>query len=210
MQVLATVEDLRRATDQLLEAEPRFGEVVAVHGLPSLRRMEGGLAGLLRIVVDQLISLKAGESIWRRVEAELHPFDAGVISRQREASLRKLGLSGSKAQCFKAVAAAVAEGQLDFAALAALSDAEVMAALTALKGIGPWTAEIYLLSGMGRADVLPAGDLALQVAAQHLFGLAQRPDARSLTRLAEPWRPWRAVAARILWSHYRGLRGMTQ
>jgi DNA-3-methyladenine glycosylase II len=172
--------------------------------------MPGGLEGLLRIVTDQLISLQAGAAIWQRIEYELAPFEAPRIARKREASLMKLGLSGAKARCFKSVAQAVAKGDLDFAKLAQRSDAEVLTALTALTGIGPWTADIYLLSAMGRADAWPAGDLALQAAAHHLFELPERPAAGPLTSMAEPWRPWRSVAARLLWSHYRGLKGMSQ
>jgi DNA-3-methyladenine glycosylase II len=122
----------------------------------------------------------------------------------------KLGLSGAKARCFIACARAAAKGEIDFVRLHKLSDADAIAALTALPGIGPWTADIYLLSNMGRADSWPCGDLALQAAAHDLLGLPARPDAKDMLQIAENWRPWRAVAARLLWSHYRGLRGMKQ
>ena len=210
MRTIDTEADLRAATAELLRREPRFAGVVAAHGAPPLRRMDGGLAGLLRIVTDQLISLQAGAAIWRRIEAELAPFDAARIARKREKSLMGLGLSGAKARTFKAVASAVSKGSLDFANLERLADREVLRSLTTLKGIGLWTAEIYLLSAMGRTDAWPAGDLALQAAAQDLFVLATRPDPRKLETMAENWRPWRAVAARLLWSHYRGLKGMSQ
>ena len=210
MRTLENQADLAEAVTRLVTVEPCFAAIVASHGLPPLRRMEAGLAGLLRIITDQLISLQAGAAIWRRIEAELAPFDAANIARKREASLMRLGLSGAKARSFKAVAAAVATGQLDFDRLGQLPDAQVLEALMALHGIGPWTADIFLLSAMGRADAWPVGDLALQVAAQHLFGLAGRPGHQHMRELAEPWRPWRAVAARLLWSHYRGLRGMSQ
>ncbi len=172
--------------------------------------MDGGLAGLLRIVTDQMISLKAGEAIWARLERELRPFDAATIARKRHASLMRLGLSGAKARAFKQLAKAVASGAFDFDNLHRMPDDLALTTLTALPGIGPWTADIYLLSAMGRADAWPAGDLALQAAVQHLFGLPQRPDARTLAAMAESWRPCRSVGARLLWSHYRGLRGMAQ
>ena len=121
-----------------------------------------------------------------------------------------LGLSGAKARSFRAIASAAASGALDFAALSQTSDEEVTTLLTAIPGIGRWTAMIYLLSAMGRADAWPAGDLALEVSAQNLFALDCRPQGNSMAAMAEPWRPWRAVAARLLWSHYRGLRGMAQ
>jgi DNA-3-methyladenine glycosylase II len=210
MRIIATEADIEEGLSYLLAAEPRFARVVETHGPPSLRREPDGLTGLLRIVTDQLISLKAGEAIWKRLEAELHPFEPERLARRREATLMKLGLSGAKARCFIACARAVANGEIDFACLHKLTDAEAIAALTALPGIGPWTAEIYLLSNMGRADSWPCGDLALQAAALDLLALPTRPDAKNMIQIAETWRPWRAVAARLLWSHYRGLRGMRQ
>lgn len=210
MLTLESDDDIKAAVDGLLAVEPRFERVVNTHGLPPLRRMDDGLEGLLRIVTDQLISLKAGEAIWQRIEAELRPFDAATIARKREASLMRLGLSGAKARCFKAVAKAITDGSFSFERLHSLSNSEALAALNALRGIGPWTADIYLLSAMGRADAWPVGDLALQVGAQHLFDIPERPTHRHMTSLAEPWRPWRSVAARLLWSHYRGLKGMSQ
>jgi DNA-3-methyladenine glycosylase II len=206
MRVLTTPEDIAEGIAHLTRIEPRFGAVVEVHGLPSLRRAPEGLEGLLRIVTDQLLSLKAAESIWKRVEQNLAPFDAVKLSRKREASLMKLGLSGAKARCF----IACAKNNVDFARLSTLADDEVWQYLTALPGIGPWTADIYLLANLGRADAWPAGDLALQAAAHHLLGLENRPDSKQLKALAEPWRPWRAVAARLLWSYYRGLKGLQQ
>jgi DNA-3-methyladenine glycosylase II len=210
MRTLDTDADLRAALAAVLRAEPRFATVIAAHGPPPLRRMAGGLAGLLRIVTDQMISLKAGEAIWTRLERELHPFDAGTISRKREIRLMRLGLSGAKARTFRQVAKAVASGTLDFDNLHRMPDDLAWAALTALPGIGPWTADIYLLSAMGRADAWPSGDLALQAAARHLFDLPQRPDAKALAGMAENWRPFRSAGARLLWSHYRGLKGLSQ
>jgi DNA-3-methyladenine glycosylase II len=210
MRVLESPADIAAATALLIAREPRFAVVVEAHGLPPLRRHAAGLEGLLRIVTDQLISLQAGAAIWARIAAELSPFDAALIARKRQSSLMKLGLSGAKARCFRGLAKAVAEGRLDFQALESLSDDAALRTLTSHGGIGPWTADIYLLSAMGRADAFPAGDLALQVGAQHLLDLGRRPSPVELVTLAESWRPYRAVAARLLWSHYRGLRGMGQ
>ena len=210
MQTLDHDADIATACARLAGCEPRFAAIIDAHGHPPLRRMRDGLPGVLRIVTDQLISLKAGEAIWRRIEAELSPFEPTLIARKPEASLMKLGLSGAKARCFRAVAQAAASGLLDFTALHNLPDADVLAALTALTGIGAWTADIYLLAAMGRTDAWPCGDLALQVGAQHLLNLPGRPSSRQLTVLAEAWRPHRAVAARLLWSHYRSLKCMSQ
>jgi DNA-3-methyladenine glycosylase II len=209
MRTLNFETDIEAAVASLLALEPRFAVVTTAHGHPPLRRTNIALDGLLRIITDQLISRQAGIAIWRRIEAKLAPFDPLTIARKRESSLMRLGLSGAKARSFKAVATAVADGTLDFTALSQASDADVLAALTAIKGIGPWTADIFLLS-MGRIDAWPAGDLALQVAAQHLFDLRARPNIRELTQMGHAWKPWRSVAARLLWSHYRGLKGISQ
>ena len=210
MRILECDADVASAVDKLLAVESRFSVVIESHGPPPLRRVQAGLAGLLRLITDQLISVQAGAVIWRRLEAELAPFEPGKIARRREATLMRLGLSGAKARSFKAVAAAVARGTLDFASLSQRSDEEVLAALVAQPGVGPWTADMFLLSALGRADAWPAGDLALQIAAQRLFALDERPTHRQLMVLAEPWRPWRSVAARLLWSHYRALKGLSQ
>jgi len=121
--------------------------------------------------------------------------------------LRGLGLSGAKVRYCRALAQAFVDGDLKPARLARLDDSLVIEELTRVKGIGPWTAEIYLLSALGRLDILPAGDLALQVAAQHLYDLPDRPDAKALRDMGEAWRPYRSVAARILWQYYRALKG---
>ena len=210
MTVLDSEAQLAEAIFRLAAIEPRFGGIVTRHGIPPLRRSEPGLRGLLRIITDQLISLKAGEAIWRRIETELHPFDAGTISGMEHMRLMALGLSGAKARTFQALSQAVHDGHVEFNELAGADDDEVLRRLQKIKGIGPWTADIYLLSAMGRADAWPAGDLALQAAAQDLLGLPNRPGAQDMKHLAEAWRPWRSVAARLLWSHYRGLKGMTQ
>ena len=210
MLTLENDAQLAAAVVELAAIESKFKAVVIRHGQPPLRHSDAGLKGLLRIVTDQLISLKAGEAIWRRLEAELSPFDPAALSQFPQENLMALGLSGAKARAFKAISLAVHEGKLQFARLDAVPDHDVLKALQAIKGIGPWTADIYLLSAMGRADAWPTGDLALQVAAQHLFGLPERPKPHDMMALAQSWRPWRAAAARLLWSHYRGLRGMPQ
>lgn len=208
MERLETEADLNQAIAQLFSVEPRFARVLERHGLPSLRHMEPGLKSLLRIVTDQLISLKAGEAIWRRLEARLGDFECANVRDCPIDELRALGLSGTKAKTFHA--AADAFRHLDHAEIETLPDREVLTHLTRIHGIGPWTADIYLLSALRRADAWPSGDLALQVAAQDLLGLPGRPEAKSMIALAAGWSPVRAAAARLLWSHYRGLKGMDQ
>jgi len=202
--------DLAEGVDWLVRHEPRFSHVIDLTGLPPLRRADGGLPGLLRIVTEQMISLQAADAIWRRIEKELAPFDPPAILRRRHATLMKLGLSGAKSRTFHALARAAHKGDFRADSLHQRSDDEIIATLVALPGIGPWTADIYVLSCLGRADAWPTGDLALQASAADLLGLDARPDARAMLGLAEAWRPWRSVAARLLWAHYRSLKGLPQ
>lgn len=207
---LDTQDQLDAAVDLVIAREPRFHATIGNHGYPRLRRMRPGLASLLRIVTDQLISLKAGAAIWARIEASIDPADARSLAVLPEPDLMCLGLSGGKAGTFRAAARAVVDGTINFDALEQAPDMEVLQRLQSIKGIGPWTADIYLLMAMGRPDAWPKGDLALQVAAQSLLALGSRPAPRELERLSEPWQPHRAAAAYLLWSHYRGLKGLKQ
>lgn len=207
---IETEADIAEGVEWLIAREPRFRLVIDTHGHPPLRRAEGGLPGLLRIITEQMISLQAADAIWQRLARELAPLDPPAILRRRHATLMKLGLSGAKSRTFHALARAAHKGEFQVESLHQEADDAVITALVALPGIGPWTADIYVLSCMGRADAWPTGDLALQAAAAHLLGLEKRPDARTMTSLAEAWRPWRAVAARLLWSHYRSLKGLPQ
>jgi DNA-3-methyladenine glycosylase II len=208
--VIETESDIACGAEFLVKREPCFAKVIAVHGLPSPRRVENNLQNLLKIVTEQLISLKAAEAIWRRIETCLHPFEPGEILKRNVEELRNLGLTRAKARSFLAIAEAIQNGSLNFESLHQVPDQGVLDKLVALPGIGPWTADIYLLSALGRADACPAGDLALQVAAQDLFALQDRPTSQDFRARAENWKPWRSVAARLLWSHYRGLRGLSQ
>lgn len=205
-----TADDMAEGIAHLVSRHPRFGEIAARLGPPALRRAPPGLEGLLRIITDQMISLQAGAAIWRRIEAEAAPFEPKTVSRKREATWLRLGLSRAKARSFKALAQAVATGAVPLDRFHGMSDAEIFTSLTAVPGIGRWTVEIYLLSNLGRGDVWPAGDLALQIAAHDAFGLEARPNEARMRALSEPWQPWRAVAARLLWAHYRSLRNMPQ
>lgn len=203
---LETTKDLAAAVERLVAGEPRFAAVVARHGLPALRHAEPGLESLLRIVTDQLISLRAGEAIWARLSARFGRFaPADVLSASHD-ELRALGLSGAKARTFHAAARSF--GAEEFADAEGVAGEELQRRLMAITGIGPWTANIYLLMAQQAADAWPAADLALQVAAADLFGLGGRPSARRMEVLAEDWRPYRSAAALLLWQHYRGVRGM--
>jgi DNA-3-methyladenine glycosylase II len=202
-----TEADLDAGLAALAAVDQRFVELIAAAGRPPLRRRPGGYAGLAAIIVAQQLSTASAAAIWGRLSKAFDPLDPAAILRARPARLARLGLSAAKIRSLKAIARAVIRGELALATLAD-GDAEAAhAALTAIHGIGPWTADIYLLSCLGHADAWPAGDLALQEAARVAFALPLRPTAKEMLALAAPWRPWRAVAARILWSYYRAAAG---
>lgn len=196
--IIDTAADVAEGLDWLTAREPAFGRALETVGAVPLRRRPGGFGGLMWIITGQQVSTASAAAIWGRIEA------AGLTARRAVAAasdedLRAVGLSRPKQRYARALAAA----EIDFAGLAALSDDAVVARLTALPGIGRWSAEIYAGLCLGRADVLAAGDLALQEAARDLFGLPVRPDAAALRALAAGWSPWRGVAARLLWAYYR-------
>jgi DNA-3-methyladenine glycosylase II len=198
-----TEADLDAALDALGKADARFVALLAKAGRPPLRRRDDGFAGLAAIVVAQQLSTASANAIWGRLATAFDPLDAAAILRARPAKLARIGLSAPKIRALKAIAKAVEHKELELEGLAALEADTAHAALTAVHGIGPWTADIYLLSNLGHSDAWPAGDLALQEAARVAFALPARPSAKEMQVLAEAWRPWRAIAARILWSYYR-------
>jgi len=199
--------DLEAALARLMQTEPRFSALIAQAGRPPLRRRPDGFAGLAATVVSQQLSTASAGAIWARLAAAFDPLQPEAILKARPARLARLGLSSPKIKALKEIARAVTRGNLALASLADIEADAAHAALTAVHGIGPWTADIYLLSCLGHADAWPAGDLALQEAARLAFGLKTRPSAKEMVRLAEPWRPLRAVAARVLWTYYRAVKG---
>ena len=202
-----TEADLEAALAALTLAEPRFAALVEQAGRPPLRRRPGGFAGLAATIVSQQLSTASAAAIWGRLAAAFDPFEPAAILRARKDRLARLGLSAAKIRTLKEIARAIDRERLALATLGELAAEEAHSALTAIHGIGPWTADIYLLGCLGHADAWPAGDLALQEAARLAFGLKTRPTAKQMLPLAEPWRPWRAVAARVLWTYYRSVKG---
>jgi DNA-3-methyladenine glycosylase II len=195
--------DLDVAIAGLVEADPRWNEVLAAAGRPPLRRRPDGFAGLASIVVSQQLSTASAKAIWGRLESAFDPFDHRAVLRARPAKLARAGLSAAKIRTLKALVAAIASGTLDLARLVDRSADEAHRILTAIHGIGPWTADIYLLFCLGHADAWPAGDLALQEATRLLLALKARPSVTDMGPLAERWRPWRGAAACMLWTYYR-------
>ncbi|HEY4820280.1 MAG TPA: DNA-3-methyladenine glycosylase 2 family protein [Xanthobacteraceae bacterium] len=201
-----TEADLDHAIAQLVGVDPRFGTVLSRAGRPPLRRRPDGFAGLASIVVSQQLSTASAKAIWGRLSEAFDPFEHAAVLRARSAKLARAGLSASKIRALKAIAKAIDRGELDLPALVAKQADEAHAALTAVHGIGPWTADIYLLFCLGHPDAWPAGDLAVQEAMRLAFGLKTRPSAREMGPLAEAWRPLRGVAACLLWSYYRAIK----
>lgn len=188
--------------DYLARIEPRFADALAQTGEVPLRLRDDGFAELLGAIVSQQVSTASAQAIWgRMVQAGLT--DPVRVARATEAELRACGLSRQKIR----YAAALADAGIDYAALRDLPTDAVIARLVEVPGIGRWTAEIYAMFSLGRADVFAPGDLALQEAARLLFDLDARPGDRELRVMAEAWSPWRAVAARLLWSYYRLAKG---
>jgi DNA-3-methyladenine glycosylase II len=198
-----TEADLETALARLIEADPRFGQALSLAGRPPLRRRAGGFAGLVSIVVSQQLSVASAAAILGRLTAALDPLEPIAVLRARTDKLRRVGLSGPKIRTLKAIAKAIEKGDLDLSSLVHMSADDAHAALVAVHGIGPWTADIYLLACLGHADAWPAGDLALQEAVKLLLALKTRPTSKEMGPLAESWRPWRGVAARMLWTYYR-------
>ena len=198
--------DLDAALAALVKADSRFGDALSLAGRPPLRRRADGFAGLASIVVSQQLSTASAKAIWGRLEAALDPFDHVAMLRARTAKLKRAGLSAPKIRTLKAIAKAIDGGDLDLAGLVDRPADDAHRALTAVHGIGPWTADIYLLFCLGHADAWPAGDLALQEAVRLLFALEARPSAKEMGPLAEAWRPWRGAAACMLWTYYRAAK----
>jgi DNA-3-methyladenine glycosylase II len=200
VRVIETTSDIRAGTRALRTLCPVMKRVHDVVGDPPLRRRTPGFTGLAQVVVGQQLSIASAGAIWKRTVLAVDPFDAPTLLATDVGSLRGAGLSQGKVRTLRGVADAIMSGSLDLDT--PLPDEDLRAALLAISGIGPWTADIYTLFCLGHADGFAAGDLALQVAVQRAFGLDGRPDARGLAEIAERWRPWRGVAARLLWQFY--------
>jgi DNA-3-methyladenine glycosylase II len=201
------VASLAAATAALAARDPGLGGVVARFGVPPLWAREPGFPTLVHLILEQQVSLASAQAAFDRLREATDPLTPAAFLELDDVRLLAIGFSRQKTRYGRALASAVATGGLDLAALPALDDAGVDAALTAVPGIGPWTATIYRLMVLGRADAWPVGDIALAQAIAEVRGLERRPTSGEMAALAEGWRPWRAVAARILWHHYLSVRG---
>lgn len=200
-------EALDAAIAALARIDPEgVARLLEAGGRPPLRRRTPGFEGLAQIVVAQQVSTASAAAIFGRLVGALDPLTPAQIADASDATLTACGLSRAKIRTLRAAAAAALDGTLPLDALASRPPEEAAALLRSVPGIGPWTADVFLLFCLGHADAWPAGDLALQEAARLLLGLPDRPDARDLAAIGERWRPLRAVAARLMWSFYRAAR----
>ena len=206
MRIIHDEDVLTEGLKALPRLDKRWRAVIKACERPPLRRREGGFAALCGIIVAQQVSVASATAIWARFEAQISPLTPQTLLAATDEDLRLSGLSRPKQQTLRALAQALVEGTLELEKLPDVTPEEVHAALTAVSGIGPWTADIYLMACVGHSDAFAAGDLALQEAARHAFGLEARPREKELLVLAEAWRPWRGVAARVLWSYYRAVK----
>jgi len=203
---LKSQPDLEAAIHALLRQDPRLVPVFEAAGMPALRQRAAGFAGLAAIVCGQQLSTASAAAIWARLSAAFDPFHHDTLRRARADRLGRLGLSAAKIKTLKHIARELAAERLNLDVLAH-EDADVAHnVLTALPGIGPWTADVYLLFCLGHGDAWPAGDLAVQEAMKIGLGLKARPTAKQMMPLAEPWRPWRGAAAHLWWSYYRVMK----
>jgi DNA-3-methyladenine glycosylase II len=206
MSLITCDADLEEGMAALRALHPHWAAIIARVGLPPLRRRAGGFEGLAAIIVSQQLSVASARAVWARVTAVFDPLTPERILAASDDEMRLSGLSRPKQRTLRAVAAALASGALDLETLTEAAPDAVQERMTAISGIGPWTADIYLLFCLGHRDAFAAGDLAIQEAARQAFGLAARPKPAELLALAEAWRPWRGVAARLLWAYYAAIK----
>jgi DNA-3-methyladenine glycosylase II len=199
---IRTKVDLAEGVTALIGSCPHLSHVHAIAGPPPLRRRPSGFKGLSCVIVAQQLSVASAAAIWGRLEARVRPFTPKAFLAAPDKDLRHAGLSVGKIATLKGLATAIETGTLDLDALTHAPEEVIHAELTALKGIGPWTADIYILFCLARADAWSPGDLALQYAVKDALSLDARPSLDEMVEIAEAWRPWRGVAARLLWAYY--------
>jgi DNA-3-methyladenine glycosylase II len=199
---IRTIEDIEAGLAALSVIDPRLAEIAERAAPVPLRLRDPGFTGLAHIVVAQMVSRASADAIWRRMEEETGEVTAAAYLGLGPEHCRRIGLSRAKETTLRGLAEAVAGGMIDLEGLCDRPAEEAMGQLTALTGIGRWTAEVYLLFCAGHPDVFPSGDVALQNAVGHAFGLSERPSAKAVEEAALAWSPWRGVAARLFWAYY--------
>ena len=201
MRIIRGPSDIQAGLEALVEFDPRLVAIVGAAGPVPLRLNEPGFAGLASIIVSQMVSRASAEAIWRRITA-VGPVTAAGYAALDPAVVATFGLSRAKAATLLNLSTAISQNLIDLEAICELERDEAIRTLTTLPGIGPWTAGVYLMFCGGHPDIFPSGDVALQAAVGHALGLEARPQAKDLAAMAEAWRPWRSVAARLFWAYY--------
>lgn len=197
-----TTKTLLQAAQHLSARDETLARILATHGAPPMWRRSTGFSTLVHIVLEQQVSLKSAKAMLLRLQSAIDPFTPERFVTLGESHLRGLGVTRQKSAYLLHLSGSILRGDLSLAKLSRMTDDEARQRLTQIKGIGSWSADVYLLMAMRRADIWPAGDLALAVAVKELWGLEAKPTPDELERIAERWRPYRAVAARMLWQHY--------
>ena len=203
---LDSQDDLEDAIHALVKQDTRLKPILEIAGMPALRRREAGFVGLAHIVCGQQLSTASAAAIWARLSAAFDPFDHHACRRARAERLGRLGLFAAKIKTLKTIARELAAERLNLDVLAEEDADAAHRALTSLHGIGPWTADVYLLFCLGHGDAWPTGDLAVQEAIRIGLGLETRPNPKQMASIAEPWRPRRGAAAHLWWSFYRAMK----
>lgn len=203
--MIRTQDDVDRGLARLLRIDPRLVPIARSAGHVPLRPGSADLPGLVATVIAQQVSRASVTAILGRLAALVDLSDAGALLRASDETLRQAGLSGAKARTLRALATAIVAGGLDLPGIAREPPETAIGSLTAIPGIGPWTAECHLLFGVGHPDIFPVGDLALRVAVGRGLGLGERPSERAVARAATLWSPLRSVAARLFWAYYAAL-----
>ena len=203
---LETQADLDDAIEKLVVQDKRLKPILALTGMPAIRQREPGFAGLAAIICGQQLSTASAAAIWGRLTKAFDPFDQHAVRRARADRLGRLGLSAAKIKTLKSLAREIAAARVNLDLLAEADADAAHNTLTALHGVGPWTADVYLLFCLGHGDAWPAGDIAIQEGVKLGLGLKERPTPKQMAPLAEPWRPLRGAAAHLWWSYYRVLK----
>lgn len=206
MRRIDSTDDIADGLLELARMDARLARAIELSGPVPLRRKPPGYAALAEIILSQMVSKASANALWRKLELAAGEISPAAILALSPEALREAGLSRAKAETLNRVGEAVIAGELDLEHLCRLEGRAAINAMTSIKGVGPWTAEVYLLFCAGHPDVFPAGDVALQSAAADILELDVRPQSRALYKLAEAWSPWRGVAARLLWAYYAAVK----
>ncbi len=204
---IKTRADVDQGVAELTKLCPHMDFMVGkLEGPVPTRLRKAGFGTLLHAIVSQQVSVASAAAIWGRLEEHIDPLTPEAFLKKRAATMRKIGMSAPKERYGRALSEALVSGSLDLKSLPRLSNEDAMAHLCEVPGIGQWTAEIYLMFSLGKPDIFPAGDIALQNTYQQVAELPERPSTKEMAIIAEKWSPWRAVAARVLWTYLRQVR----